>query len=215
MLLYNYIYPVQNGVCRVVSAESKYALCSKDMSIIFPAVYEDMGQPRGGFVSAKKDGKWGYLNLKEKTWLVNPSFDQAEPFHEGRAAFKKEGLWGFVDNTGKVIIEPMFGQVSRFSDGLCGVFVLKIAQMKTLKRKNTQDNSIDFFEAPEKLKGKPSGWGFINKWGDFMIHPQYAVVSIFNGGLAIVQRTRNSIRLYINKSGIVLTPGERQHEQIL
>lgn len=215
MLLYSYIYPVQNGVCRVISADSRYALCDKDMSIIFPAVYEDMGQPRGGFVPAKKDGKWGYLSIKDKNWLVNPAFDQADPFYEGRAAFKEGGLWGFIDNTGKIIIEPMFGEARRFSDGVCGVFVLKVAQMKTLKRKNSNENVTEFFEPPEKLKGKPSGWGFINKWGEFVIPPQYAVISIFQGGLAIVQRSRNSIRLYINKSGMVQTPGDKQYEQKL
>jgi len=41
---------------------------------------------------------------------VEPIFEWAESFHDGLALVKTGGKWGFIDNTGKMVIEPQFDQ---------------------------------------------------------------------------------------------------------
>lgn len=53
--------------------------------------------------------------------IDDKSFDEVRPFCDGMAAVKKNGLWGFIDSTGKLVIEPQFYRVEDFSDGLAAV----------------------------------------------------------------------------------------------
>lgn len=66
------------------------------------------------------DGSWGYVD-REGNPAVEPRFDSAAEFHEGRAAVEIEGRFGYVDTTGAVVVEPTFAAAGRFSEGLAAV----------------------------------------------------------------------------------------------
>lgn len=69
---------------------------------------------KSSWVAVKKDGKWGYLQL-DGTWAIEPVFEEAYAFVMKTKGFgaketqyaianvKKDGLWGVIDPTGKVI----------------------------------------------------------------------------------------------------------------
>jgi len=83
-------------------------------------------------------------------------------FKDGLAAFSmvnEEGdeKWGFVDKTGKVVINPQFESVSNFSDGKCGV---------------------------RNDEGK---WGFIDKEGKIVINHQFDRAGDFQNGKCVVE----------------------------
>lgn len=98
--------------------------------------------------------------------------------------------WGFIDKTGKMVIEAKFDDVSRdqyggstlhhkpfrnFSEGLCAV----------------------------RVKDK---WGYIDKTGDFVIKPIYDNAGTFSEGLACV---RSGTKYgYIDKNGKEIIPIE-------
>jgi len=91
--------------------------------------------------------------------------EKVSSYQEGLAAFSQinqEGnnMWGFVDRTGKVTINPQFSAAGNFSEGLCAV-------------RNTE--------------GK---WGYINKDGQLVIHPQFDWAGGFSNGRAVVQSDR-------------------------
>ncbi|HEY0003193.1 MAG TPA: WG repeat-containing protein [Pyrinomonadaceae bacterium] len=69
-----------------------------------------------------------------------------------------KGKWGFIDQTGKIIVEPEFDAVGEwsFSEGLIDI----------------------------QLKGK---WGFMDESGAIKIAPQFAEVRPFSEGLAAVK----------------------------
>jgi hypothetical protein len=43
--------------------------------------------------------------------------DGQSEFHEGLAKIQQQGLWGFADLDGKIVIEPRFRSVGDFSNG--------------------------------------------------------------------------------------------------
>lgn len=83
-------------------------------SVWIPAKYED-----GGLISeveqlapAKLNGKWGFIDLYDKT-VIPFQYEDAEPlsFIEGLAAVKQNGKWGFIDKTGKVMIPFQYDKI--------------------------------------------------------------------------------------------------------
>jgi hypothetical protein len=45
--------------------------------------------------------------------------------HEGLAKIQEQGLWGFTDSDGKLVIEPRFRSVGDFSNGFARVSDVK------------------------------------------------------------------------------------------
>lgn len=83
------------------------------------------------------------------------------------AAAMLNGKWGFIDNTGKFIIEPMFAEVGGFSAGL----------------------------ASASISGK-SGSGYIDKLGKFVVEPQFDYAARFIEGYARVAIFREELDRY-------------------
>ncbi|WP_319586122.1 WG repeat-containing protein [uncultured Desulfobulbus sp.] len=99
------------------------------------------------------------------------------------SGFHKQ-FWGYIDKSGKLVIQIKFSQASRFKEGLAAV---------------------------EIESGDKQLFGYINKSGKYVIKPKYISAGSFNEGLAAVS-TRikpaksnsrdNGIRIgYINPKG--------------
>ena len=54
-------------------------------------------------------------------WVLDAKFDMASQFHEGFAAIKTQGKWGFIDKSGDTVIKPQFESVKNFSDSMAAV----------------------------------------------------------------------------------------------
>ena len=65
-------------------------------------------------------------------------------------------------------------------------------------------------EPPDKVKGHKRGWGYIDKFGEFVISPWFYHAGIFTNGLAIVKRSRNGAPVFINKSGKIVLDCEQE-----
>ena len=76
----------------------------------------------GGVVFAKKSGKY-YMYDSSLSKISDESFDDCDVFIEdgGLAAVKFGDKWGFIDSTGKIIIEADFDTAKSFSNGLAAV----------------------------------------------------------------------------------------------
>ncbi len=83
-----------------------------------------------------------------------------------------KGLWGYIDQTGKMVIEPQFQNVGAFSEGKAPVCV----EVKRVRK-----------------------WGFINEKGEMVIEPQFERASSFSEGLAAV--LVDSLWGYIDQRG--------------
>ena len=57
----------------------------------------------------------GYVEKGSETERIHQRFEVAKPFSEGLAAVRIEGLYGFIDTTGKLVIEPRFQNAGFFT----------------------------------------------------------------------------------------------------
>ena len=89
------------------------------------------------------------------------------------------GKWGYIDKTGKIVIQPQFSYVEAFSDGLAAVKI--------------HDND------DEK-------WGYIDKTGKIVIQPQFSQAGTFSEGLATVLIENGTKKNYvmIDKTGKIV-----------
>jgi hypothetical protein len=102
-------------------------------------------------------------------------------------AFKcvENGLWGFRDFHGNVVIEPKFHWAADFFDGLAAVIL----------REWDLDNEEPFYI------GSPGPAIFIDRTGQNVFGEEFpAIHSVFNGGLAIVTLP-NGNRAFIDRTG--------------
>ncbi|MGH9931600.1 MAG: WG repeat-containing protein, partial [Pyrinomonadaceae bacterium] len=111
-------------------------------------------------------------------------------FSEGLAAVKIKDMWGFIDKTGKLVIQPQYIEAWSFSEGLAAAEV-----------------PIDRTEQPPcEMRGDPPSrywvskkYGYIDKTGKMVIPPGYEYAGPFVDGLANVSSCRHVS--FIDKSG--------------
>jgi hypothetical protein len=69
---------------------------------------EDVGPP---LYPMPRNGQWGYLT-REGEWAIEPRWDYAAPFSEGRAAVEAGGRWGVNNQQGEYVLEPVLRSAS-------------------------------------------------------------------------------------------------------
>jgi len=101
----------------------------------------------------------------------------------GMARVKLSGKWGYIDRTGRIVINPQFEEAGDFSEGL--------ARVKTGGKWGYVDRTGRFLINPQfeeagdfsqglarvKLGGK---WGYVDRRGEVIIPPQFSEASDFS-----------------------------------
>ncbi len=137
--------------------------------------------PRGVYL--RRDGQvafeipfWQQRTARQRS-LYSIRRLQLAPFSEGLAPVLSFNKLGFIDKTGKVVIEPLFRETNGFSEGLAAV----------------------------KIIGGDGQyvWGYIDRAGRFAVAPQFKEARPFAGGLAQVL-TADGKRQLIDESGKVI-----------
>jgi hypothetical protein len=108
----------------------KYGFADTDRNIIAEPVYDDSRFYIGassansgfneGLAPVKKNGKWGYIDLKGKV-VIDFLFDDAWCFSEGLAAVKLNEEYGYINNKGKVVIDCNYKSSYDFHQGVAVV----------------------------------------------------------------------------------------------
>jgi hypothetical protein len=126
----------------------------------------------------KVSGKWGYVNSSGQL-VINPQFDNANEFHEGRASVclgtpcswwisdtdkLDNSHWGYIDTSGKMVISPQYPSAGDFNEGLASVCTGDCSNKPT----------------------KPFGRGYIDRDGKLVIPMQFGIATNFSEGLAYV-----------------------------
>lgn len=136
-------YPVRSGVAITLNGGAVKISClgpkGSHIDNIRPVVkYFDTSGKEMSRVDAEKKGMMVGNSLRltstvltdKQSLFDDKSFDEVHPFSDGMAAVQKNGLWGFIDSTGKLVIEPQFDRVEDFSDGLAAVHFAESSQSR-------------------------------------------------------------------------------------
>lgn len=161
-------------------------------------------------IVVRTDNEQGYYDM-EGNYISFPNKCYNKKFFEGMTEFIENDKFGFMDITGKIIIEPRFDSVGQFSEGLASVravwnegtgyidttgqYVLEPIYLAAGRF------SEDVAPVKVKIQGKEK-WGYINKKGDFVIEPKYSFAHSFINGKALVTFDRKTV--YIDLMGNVL-----------
>ncbi|MBW4538564.1 MAG: WG repeat-containing protein [Myxacorys chilensis ATA2-1-KO14] len=129
---------------------------------------------------------FAFINRKGEIVFEHSQAYDALNASEGLAAIQIDSHWGFIDGTGKFVIEPQFSSAGRFSNGLAPV-------------RDTVANK----------------YGYIDRIGKFVIPPQFAEAQPFSEGLAAVKVNQNEQDVsgqwgYIDTTGLFIIPPQFQ-----
>jgi len=101
------------------------------------------------------------------------------------------GKWGFIDRSGKVVVEPQFDWVQDYSEGLVAVGI---------DGKRDAQGNVTTMDG-----GK---WGFIDQKGNMVIRPQFDEVKPFSSGVAAVWSEKAKKFGLIDRTGTLILPYE-------
>lgn len=196
---YNYVMPFKNGRAVVTVSESTpagyksyYVLIDKTGKRLttqeFVSIYHI---PSEGLYPVKISGSSG-LNSDKDVWgvidekgvLQSARFKSQPYFSEGLTTFSQDGLTGYMDKSGTVVI------------------------------KNTYKNAMAFNEGMAAVLTENGQWGFINKKGEMVIKPAYISAGRFSEGVAVVSTGKTAYDKdkqsgAIDKTGKVVIPFDK------
>ena len=120
----------------------------------------------------------------------------------GKRVPNTNGRWGFIDETGKYVIEAKFVMVKTFSEGLAAVvFKENESAYRTVGYMDRSgrivippqfsgEGAVSSFSeglaAIRVYKDRKEKWGYIDKSGKVVIEPQFAAAGPFSQGRAMV-----------------------------
>jgi hypothetical protein len=129
---------------------------------------------------------------QETSEELSPIFDRAN------------SVWGYADNTGKIVIKPQFSSAKRFSEGLALVWAggvhlddpvtkafVKMGYIDTKGRWVISSRFEyyffdDFSEGFVPFRKQSAKWGYMDKTGKVVIHPRFDWAGNFSKGIAPV-----------------------------
>jgi hypothetical protein len=123
---------------------------------------------------------------------------------------KKRGKWGFVDETGRIVVACQYDDVNSFSDGLA--MVEKDGKWGFIDIKGREvillgyESAFDFHEGIACVYNGIGGgmWGYIDKNGRELFPARYYSYSDFHEGLARVRKEKKWG--YIDRNGDEVIP---------
>lgn len=96
------------NLCVVADGKGYYIVDAMNRQPVSEWVYEELKAFESAQPTAYRSGeKWGFVNNKGEIYL-EASYEEARPFQNGYAAVKQNGLWGYIDRNGTMIVPPQF-----------------------------------------------------------------------------------------------------------
>jgi hypothetical protein len=116
---------------------------------------------------------------------------------------EKDGVYGFADKSGTLVIPPKYGLAKAFREGLAPVYISgkwgyidSEGNMKIQPHFWDADNFSDGMAAV-RLKG---GWGYVDREGNLVIQPRFLQARRFSEGAAPVKSDKGW--LFVDTAGI-------------
>lgn len=177
----------------------KWGYIDKTGKIIINAEYKEATIFNEGIAWVVKDnGSPTAINDEGKTLFSLNEAERVKLYSEKLAAFSipdsSDVKWGFVDKSGKRIINPQFSDVRSFSDGKCAV-KNKDGKWGYIDKEGKMIINYQFDGASDFIDGKSvvsldDKVGVIDSEGKYIINPQYDYAEIDGDKLLISQESK-------------------------
>lgn len=167
-----------------------------------PTHYEYAGIFSGGRAKVKDNvGHYGFINKKGKT-IIPSIYEEAEDFHYGLAAAKKNGHYGYIDTMGRIVVDFIYDEAENFYEGLAAV--AKEGKYGYINSSGKMVIPLIYKHAERFYHGKANvvidnAWGMIDKKGKVVIPFLYEQPFWFIDGLARV--SFNGQMFFIDSTG--------------
>lgn len=193
---------------------NKWGFANANKKIIIEPIYDSVAIFSEGRAAVMKAKKWGYIDESGKE-IVALKYDRANAFKNRKAmvAIAKYAfnLWGCIDWSGKVIIEPAkYHSMSELNNGL---FKVSQSTLFGLLNKDgveilppTYHRIYDFIDGIAPVE-KNKGNGYIDSTGKEIIKPKasYVEASHFSDGLGLIKEKEYSFSsieyFFVEKTG--------------
>ena len=203
---YSYSGNFKNGIASV-SKIGKYGVVDKTGKLIIPMEYTKVDEPENGYVKVyDKEKKVALFTLAGKGVVPLGAYDEIwGAFNDGLCAVKSGGKYGFIDQTGKLVIAPFLDRPTIFSDGLARVEQDKkvgyIDKTGKLVIPYVAGYGLHFSEglAAFSFAAADKKWGYINKTGKLILPAIYQYANDFKNGFARVEQ--NFVEFLVDKTG--------------
>jgi hypothetical protein len=219
---YDKAYSFSEGMAIVVK-DDQYGFIDSTGREVIPTQFEDAASFSEGLAAVKVNGKNGFINNQGQI-VITPAFERScyvSVFSHGLAPVYttiEEGPSGYIDKTGKMVIDPEFGFVSQFSEEVAMVRPLGSNEFGYINTqgewliKPTYDMSLGFHEglATVKVMNKDgsSTFSIIDKTGkELAKNMKYNFVGIFKEGMAAFEN-KDFQWGYIDRSGKEVIPAQ-------
>jgi hypothetical protein len=124
--------------------------------------------------------------------------------------------YGFINNKGQLILDPIFEFAQPFSDDRALIqkngkygFINTRGEVVFYVEGITSHQWIrSFSNGLAAVRSNNRQWGFVDKDGQFVISPQFYHVRNFTEGVAAVKKNATSMYIYIDKTGREAFPGK-------
>jgi hypothetical protein len=218
---FQYAKNFSEGLARVMVKE-RWGYIDKSGHLVIPAVYDLATDFSGGRAEVRTPGDYGFVyawidqkGQRDNSYSSRPpwasKYDWVRPFSEGLAAVGYRGHGGFVDESGKLVLDlgPVLGD--SFHEGLASA--LKGKHWGYINRQGKFIIKPQFKMAQGFSEGRAAvrmgnKWGYVDKAGQLVIPPQFNLPGQFSDGVACVQINESmSSYAYIDKTSRIIWRG--------
>ena len=234
-MIYDFALPFSDGLA-VVQKDDKVGFIDKNGKVVIPMIYDWASSFSDGLaivgIGDWEDLKYGSIDKNGNIIIpfeygttvfesdVDTTFSpDISGFSEGLAAVRKDGKWGFIDKTNRLVIPAIYDNANAFSEGFAAVekdgkwgFIDKAGNVMIPLNYDWVDS---FSEGLATVRtGDWNNWGnmkygFIDKTGNVIIPLNYDWALSFSDGLATVRKGGNWYDYkygFMDKTGRLVVP---------
>lgn len=107
---------VADGFSVAADEKGYYVVNTQDFLQVSDHVYEEMKAFESGQPTAYRSGdSWGFVDNQGEIF-IEACYEDVQPFINGYAAIKQNGLWGYIDKNKTIVVEPQFQEALNVLD---------------------------------------------------------------------------------------------------
>lgn len=212
--VFDYVEPFQDNGLAVVGKNGKLGLVDREGKLVLESVFSYIGSFKEGFAVASRDASSCFIDEQGK--VLFESLTDIRDFSGGLAVISKDMgkgdmRYGYIDKTGKIVIDAQYRQASGFANDRA-VVLTEEKQYQIIDKSGALVKALDYAYVGDLAEGmlvykdKDSiKYGYLDANGNIAIPAAFYTASAFQDGLAVVRTGEDYFR---NCDGVVNTKGE-------